>query len=83
MLDKHPLSVRELSHKQGRKPSKRQGHKMNSTQKVNFISSLVKEAIEQMDEEYGYLSIAEQGTSHLNQTYLYTILDVLGKIEEI
>ena len=75
--------MRELSHKQGAQAPQTKGTKMNSTQKVNFISSLVKEAIEQMDEEYGYLSIAEQGTSHLNQTYLYTVLDVLGKIEEI
>jgi len=54
---------------------------METAQKINFASSLIKEAISQMDDEYGYLSTAEQGTSHLNQTYLYTVLDILNKIE--
>jgi hypothetical protein len=56
---------------------------MNDNQKVNFISSLVKEVIDSMDDQYGYLSTKDQGTSHLNQTYLFTVLDILGRIEEI
>ena len=55
---------------------------METTKKINFISSLVKEVIETMEEEYGFLSTQEQGTSNLNQAYLYQVIEILGKIEQ-
>jgi flagellar basal body P-ring protein FlgI len=56
---------------------------MNDTQKINFISSLVKEVIDSMDEKIGYASIRDAGTLNLNQAHLFNVLDFLNKIEEV
>lgn len=54
---------------------------MENSQKINFASSLISEVIIEMDKEFGYSSIAEQGTIHLNQAYLYQVLDIINKLE--